>query len=53
MQKRILGLGAVLVTVALAASSARAQPAGWYINPFASPMWQVSRTDMGVDWAPT
>jgi hypothetical protein len=23
-----------------------------YINPFADPRWQVSRTDMGVDWAP-
>jgi hypothetical protein len=24
-----------------------------YINPFASPDWQPSRTDMGVDWIPT
>ena len=23
-----------------------------YVNPFADPGWQVSRTDMGVDWVP-
>jgi len=29
-----------------AAASAR------YVDPFADPAWQVSRTDMGVDWVP-
>lgn len=40
---------------ALAAKSKRPghAAAGSYINPFASPGWAPSRTDMGVDWIPT
>jgi hypothetical protein len=42
---------------ALAATPAQAHTkhapaAPKYVNPFADPAWQPSRTDMGVDWAP-
>jgi hypothetical protein len=29
------------------------QPAAPYVNPFTSPVWLASRTDMGVDWDAT
>jgi hypothetical protein len=53
MQQRIArrGLIVVMLTLALGALPAHAQATHAYINPFADPAWQVSRTDMGVDWA--
>lgn len=46
--------GIVLVTfVVWLALAATAAARGGYVNPFADPRWQPSRTDMGVDWAPT
>ena len=39
-----------LLAVLLVPASAAAHS---YINPFASPVWQPSRTDMGMDWVPT
>ncbi len=46
---------AAALSAAVPVSSALAGPAphGTYINPFRAAGWQPSRTDMGVDWAPT
>jgi hypothetical protein len=43
------------IPAALAAKTKRPghAAAGSYVNPFASPGWAPSRTDMGVDWVPT
>jgi hypothetical protein len=51
MGRRILGLALIFLAVAFV-GAAQAQPGGGYVNPFTDPSWQVSRTDMGVDWAP-
>lgn len=53
----------VLLAVCLALAAASPAGAGTipsvptknharYVNPFSDPAWQVSRTDMGVDWVP-
>lgn len=59
MERRKWLTGLVLAGIlALVATAAPAGAAGvtaatrGYINPFTSSEWQVSRTDMGVDWAP-
>ncbi len=52
---------ALAVAVALAAAPALAaqtppvpvENAARYVNPFANPQWEPSRTDMGMDWAST
>jgi hypothetical protein len=44
---------ALLVTFGLAAAAAvPAYAQANYMNPFADPAWQPSRTDMGMDWLP-
>ena len=54
LRKRPIFLG-VLAAALLAAPGLVAQAraaSGKYVNPFADTNWQVSRTDMGVDWVP-
>ncbi|MBV9310155.1 MAG: hypothetical protein JOZ73_04955, partial [Solirubrobacterales bacterium] len=41
------------MVVALLAATPAALARGRYVNPFASAVWQPSRTDMGMDWVPT
>jgi hypothetical protein len=45
-------LSTILIVAAIAATAtvAHASTKTGYINPFANPGWQPSRTDMGMDW---
>jgi murein DD-endopeptidase MepM/ murein hydrolase activator NlpD len=56
MRKHFPLLGAVLaVAVSLSAvppAAVQAAPRRPYVNPFADPLWEPSRTDMGMDWVP-
>jgi hypothetical protein len=56
MRKRLPLLGSLvtmlmLITPVLGAR-AQATARGSYVDPFADPRWQPSRTDMGMDWVP-
>lgn len=54
MPRKILAVLCLLALSLGLAGAALADPAAQrYVNPFADPRWQPSRTDMGVDWAPT
>jgi hypothetical protein len=56
MRKHVPLLGAVLAVVvslsAILPAATHAAPQRLYVNPFADPAWQPSRTDMGMDWVP-
>ncbi len=59
MHRRLLSVLTGVLVLAAASASAASIPTvptrngARYVNPFADPSWQVSRTDMGVDWVPT
>jgi hypothetical protein len=50
MTRKHLSLLATLVALIAAVPASAAQSK--YVNPFADPAWQPSRTDMGMDWVP-
>jgi hypothetical protein len=56
MRKHLSLLGAALAVVVSLSSvlpaAVQAAPHRAYVNPFADPAWQPSRTDMGMDWLP-
>jgi hypothetical protein len=56
MRKHLLLLGSLAALLSLAVPAVPAQAKSTahakYVNPFADPAWQPSRTDMGMDWVP-
>jgi hypothetical protein len=56
MRKQLALLGWCVAMLTLAAPAlgtpAPATTPAKYVNPYADPNWQASRTDMGMDWAP-
>jgi hypothetical protein len=56
MRTRLVLPGSILVLamvlMLVLGAGAQASTHRSYVNPFADPRWQPSRTDMGVDWAP-
>ena len=51
MRRLVLACTLAALLLPLSAS-ASASARGRYVNPFANPVWQPSRTDMGMDWVP-
>jgi hypothetical protein len=48
----VTALGLAVPAGAQAMPSTPTRNSARYVNPFADAAWQVSRTDMGVDWVP-